>query len=89
MCVLTGYCTFESLLGQRVPNITGSFKLDRQETGATEVCVSSLDIVRSNNITGSFKLDRQETGVTEVHVSSLVQAGSSFYSLLSSGHIVL
>jgi hypothetical protein len=42
VCVLTEVCRFESLLGQRVPNSTGSFELDRQEAGGTEGHMSSL-----------------------------------------------
>jgi hypothetical protein len=42
VCVLAGYCRFESLSGQRVPNNTRSFELDRQEAGLIEVHMSSL-----------------------------------------------
>ncbi len=39
-----GTCVVEFFLRLRIPNSTGSFKLDRQETGATKVQVSSLDL---------------------------------------------
>jgi hypothetical protein len=35
-----------------IPNSTESFKLDRQETGATEVYASSLDLVGLNLFSG-------------------------------------
>jgi hypothetical protein len=37
-------CVLEFFLRLRIPNRTWSFKLGRQETGATEVQVSSLDL---------------------------------------------
>jgi hypothetical protein len=46
--VVLGFC--QQL---HIPNSTGSFKLDRRETGTTEVCVSSLDIVGSNLFQGN------------------------------------
>ena len=43
-----GTCFVEFCLQLHITNSTGSFKLDRRETGATEVCVSSLDLVGLN-----------------------------------------
>jgi hypothetical protein len=43
-----GTCVVEFRLRLHNPNSTRSFKLDRQKTGATEVCVSSLDVVGLN-----------------------------------------
>ncbi len=42
-----GTCLVDFCLPQHIPNSTGvsSFKLDRQEKSATEVCVSSFDLV--------------------------------------------
>jgi hypothetical protein len=43
-----GTYVVEFSLGLHIPNSTGNFKLDRQETGPTEVCMSSLDLANSN-----------------------------------------
>ncbi len=43
-----GICVVEFSLRLHISNITGSFKLERPETGATEVCVTSMDIAISS-----------------------------------------
>jgi hypothetical protein len=43
-----GTCDVKFSLRLHIPISTRSFKLDRRETSATEVCVSSLDLVDLN-----------------------------------------
>jgi hypothetical protein len=43
-----GTCVLEFSVQIHIPNSTRTFKLDRRETGATEVCVSSLDLTGLN-----------------------------------------
>jgi hypothetical protein len=45
--VLAAYLV-EFSLRLHIPSSTGNFKLDRRETGVTEVCVSSLDLAALN-----------------------------------------
>jgi hypothetical protein len=77
-----------------IPNSTESFKLDRQETRATEVCASSLDLVGLNLFSGKASptalgaLRRLKTSVAVVHLPSLVSGWAILLFTISFGWFV-
>jgi hypothetical protein len=90
--LVVGFC-----LRLHILNSTGSFKLDRREKGATEVCVSSMDLAISNLFYGNMSLTvpwssrirTSKTSVAFVHVSSLSLGWATLLFTQSLGHIVL
>jgi hypothetical protein len=79
-------CVVEFSLRLCIPNSTRSFKLDRRETGVTEVCLSSLDFEGLNlswgNVSpivpGAIESGDQKQALLLCTFPCLVQAGLFF-----------
>jgi hypothetical protein len=86
---------WRTLLRQRIPNSTGSFKLDRQGTGATEVYMSLLDILVRISFWATHPQQYREFQPRQARNSHYWSVcvlsgpgGAVFLFTLSSGHIV-